>query len=60
MAGGAPTGSRLSWPKNWLCEEDERTGGLVVDDGAGGAQIGAGSGLGGLGDRIEALGGAIR
>jgi len=29
----------------------------VVDDGVGGAEVGAGSGIRGLGDRIEALGG---
>jgi signal transduction histidine kinase len=32
----------------------------VADDGAGGAVIGAGSGLRGLADRVEALGGALR
>jgi signal transduction histidine kinase len=31
----------------------------VADDGAGGAEVGAGSGLRGLADRIEALGGAF-
>jgi signal transduction histidine kinase len=32
----------------------------VRDDGVGGAEPGAGSGLGGLGDRVEALGGTIQ
>jgi signal transduction histidine kinase len=32
----------------------------VADDGAGGAVVGAGSGLRGLADRVEALGGALR
>jgi signal transduction histidine kinase len=31
----------------------------VVDDGVGGAEVGAGSGLLGLADRIEALGGCF-
>jgi signal transduction histidine kinase len=32
----------------------------VADDGVGGAVIGAGSGLRGLADRVEALGGAVQ
>jgi signal transduction histidine kinase len=31
----------------------------VVDDGRGGAEIGAGSGLRGLADRVEAYGGSL-
>jgi len=40
----------------------ERAGGLLVevgDDGVGGADLGAGSGLAGLADRVEALGGTL-
>jgi signal transduction histidine kinase len=33
---------------------------VVVDDGVGGAAIGSGSGLAGLADRVEALGGKLR
>ena len=40
--------------------EDGRVTVAVVDDGRGGAQIGRGSGLRGLADRVEALGGALR
>jgi len=32
----------------------------VIDDGAGGAQVDGGSGLRGLADRVEALGGRLR
>ena len=41
---------------------DERADGLfveVADDGVGGAETGAGSGLVGLADRVEALGGRL-
>jgi signal transduction histidine kinase len=33
---------------------------VVADDGAGGASLAAGSGLQGLADRVEALGGRLR
>jgi PAS domain S-box-containing protein len=42
-----------------ITEEDEELVVYVVDDGTGGAQVRAGSGLGGLSDRVEALGGVI-
>ena len=44
-------------------EAEARDGRLhlsVRDDGGGGAEPGAGSGLGGLADRVEALGGTIQ
>ena len=40
----------------------ERAGGLLVevsDNGVGGADLGGGSGLAGLADRVEALGGTL-
>jgi signal transduction histidine kinase len=36
------------------------TGGLIRDDGVGGADSGGGSGLVGLRDRVEALGGTMQ
>jgi signal transduction histidine kinase len=42
------------------CLEDDRLAVEVVDDGCGGASFAAGSGLQGLADRVEALGGRLR
>ena len=43
-----------------LREEGGRVFATVIDDGQGGADAGRGSGLRGLADRLEALGGALR
>jgi signal transduction histidine kinase len=40
-------------------ESDGRTSIAVVDDGVGGAVVNRGSGLSGLADRVEALGGTL-
>jgi signal transduction histidine kinase len=42
-----------------VCIEDDRLRAVIVDDGQGGAQPGASSGLTGLIDRVEALGGRL-
>jgi uncharacterized protein YhfF/two-component sensor histidine kinase len=42
-----------------VCDEGGRVRILVADDGAGGATLSVGSGLQGLADRIEALGGTL-
>jgi signal transduction histidine kinase len=46
----------------WIHVEEEagRARAVVVDDGVGGAELEAGSGLSGLADRVEALGGTLR
>jgi signal transduction histidine kinase len=43
----------------WISQEGHRAFVSVTDDGIGGADIGRGTGLRGLGDRVETLGGRL-
>lgn len=49
-----------SGAKVTVCADDGRVRVDVVDDGVGGADVTGGTGLGGLADRVEALGGRLR